>query len=61
MGAYFLGGYGEDGRGMNGLSKAAIAAAKSWATGIPVSSIICQEVLSIYFLLLLGGFCECRC
>jgi hypothetical protein len=41
LGAYFLGGYGEDGRGMNGLSKAAIAAAKSWATGIPVSSIIC--------------------
>ncbi|XVE70229.1 hypothetical protein DITRI_Ditri10aG0056200 [Diplodiscus trichospermus] len=33
--AYFLGGYGEDGRGANGLSKAVIAAAKSWGLGIP--------------------------
>ncbi|KAH7848412.1 hypothetical protein Vadar_002435 [Vaccinium darrowii] len=33
--AYFLGGYGEDGRGMNGQSKAVIAAAKSWSLGIP--------------------------
>lgn len=38
MGAYFLGGFGEDGRGMNGLSKAVSAAAKSWAVGIPVST-----------------------
>ncbi|KAF2323940.1 hypothetical protein GH714_004171 [Hevea brasiliensis] len=28
-------GYGEDGRGMNGVSKAVIAALKSWALGIP--------------------------
>ncbi|KAL8141072.1 hypothetical protein V2J09_007093 [Rumex salicifolius] len=34
LGAYFLGGFDEDGRGMNGLSKAVSAAAKSWAVGI---------------------------
>lgn len=38
MGAYFLGGFGEDGRGMNGQSKAVSAAAKSWTIGIPVST-----------------------
>lgn len=38
LSAYFLGGYSENGRGMNGLSKAVFAAAKSWAVGIPVSS-----------------------
>ena len=37
LGAYFLGGFGEDGRGMNGLSKGVVATAKSWAVGIPVS------------------------
>lgn len=37
LSAYFLGGFSEDGRGMNGLSKAVIAAAKSWSLGIPVS------------------------
>lgn len=37
LSAYFLGGYSEDGRGMNGQSKAVLAAAKSWALGIPVS------------------------
>lgn len=37
LSAYFLGGYSEDGRGMNGVSKAVLAAAKSWAFGIPVS------------------------
>ncbi|XWS14828.1 hypothetical protein CRYUN_Cryun35bG0042100 [Craigia yunnanensis] len=37
LSAYFLGGYGEDGRGANGLSNAVIAAAKSWGLGIPVS------------------------
>lgn len=37
LSAYFLGGYGDDGRGMNGLPKAVLAAAKSWALGIPVS------------------------
>ncbi|KAI4316584.1 hypothetical protein L6164_024553 [Bauhinia variegata] len=36
LSAYFLGGYGEEGRGMNGLSKGIIATAKSWALGIPV-------------------------
>uniref|UniRef100_A0A803MRI9 Uncharacterized protein n=1 Tax=Chenopodium quinoa TaxID=63459 RepID=A0A803MRI9_CHEQI len=34
LSAYFLGGYSEDGRGMNGLNKAVAAAAKSWAVGI---------------------------
>ena len=37
LSAYFLGGYGEDGRRANGLSKAVIAVAKSWGLGIPVS------------------------
>lgn len=40
LSAYFLGGYGEDGRGMNGLSQAVIAAAKSWGLGIPLGIII---------------------
>lgn len=40
LSAYFLGGYGPDGRGMNGLSKAVIAAAKSWSLGIPLGIII---------------------
>ncbi|KAF5739838.1 hypothetical protein HS088_TW12G01049 [Tripterygium wilfordii] len=40
LSAYFLGGYAEDGRGMNGLSKAVTAAAKSWALGIPLGVII---------------------
>ncbi|KAK3030230.1 hypothetical protein RJ639_038353 [Escallonia herrerae] len=35
LSAYFLGGFGEDGRGTNGLSKAVITAAKSWSLGIP--------------------------
>lgn len=37
LSAYFLGGYGKDGRGVNGQSKALTATAKSWALGIPVS------------------------
>ncbi|KAK2660086.1 hypothetical protein Ddye_006619 [Dipteronia dyeriana] len=37
LSAYFLGGYEKDGRGMNGLSKAVIAATKSWALGIPMN------------------------
>lgn len=37
LGAYFLGGYGDDGKGVNGLTKAVFAAVKSWAIGIPVS------------------------
>ncbi|KAJ8537824.1 hypothetical protein K7X08_014364 [Anisodus acutangulus] len=36
LSAYFLGGFGEDGRGKNGLLKAFIAATKSWSLGIPV-------------------------
>ncbi|KAK3004044.1 hypothetical protein RJ639_018356 [Escallonia herrerae] len=36
LSAYFLGGFGEDGRGTNGLSKAVITAAKSWSLGIPL-------------------------
>ncbi|GLT93630.1 hypothetical protein SLE2022_114130 [Rubroshorea leprosula] len=40
LSAYFVGGYAEDGRGMNGLSKAVFAAAKSWALGIPLGLII---------------------
>lgn len=37
LSAYFLGGFGEDGRGINGLPKTVTASAKSWALGIPVS------------------------
>lgn len=40
LSAYFLGGYGEDGRGVNGLSQAVIAAAKSWFVGIPLGIVI---------------------
>lgn len=36
LSAYFLGAYGDDGKGMNGSMKAITAAAKSWAVGIPV-------------------------
>lgn len=31
-----MGGYAEEGRGMKGQSKAVVAAAKSWALGVPV-------------------------
>ncbi|KAK6939751.1 Protein of unknown function DUF3054 [Dillenia turbinata] len=40
LSAYFLGGFGDDGRGINGLSMAVSAAAKSWALGIPLGLII---------------------
>ncbi|CAA0833191.1 Unknown protein [Striga hermonthica] len=40
LSAYFLGGYGEEGRGKNGLWKAVLAAAKSWSLGIPLGLII---------------------
>ncbi|XP_004498952.1 uncharacterized protein [Cicer arietinum] len=40
LGAYFLGGFGEDGRGMKGLPKGVIATAKSWAVGIPIGIVI---------------------
>ncbi|MQM00274.1 hypothetical protein Taro_033015 [Colocasia esculenta] len=36
LGAYFLGGYGDDGKGFNGTSAGVLAAAKSWAVGIPI-------------------------
>eukprot|EP00262_Sarcandra_glabra_P006998 TRINITY_DN1955_c2_g1_i1.p1 TRINITY_DN1955_c2_g1~~TRINITY_DN1955_c2_g1_i1.p1 ORF type:complete len:272 (+),score=35.42 TRINITY_DN1955_c2_g1_i1:24-839(+) len=35
LGAYFLGGFNDDGRGDNGVTKAVIAATKSWVVGIP--------------------------
>lgn len=40
LSAYFLGGYSEDGRGMNGYSKAVTAAVKSWSLGIPLGLVI---------------------
>lgn len=40
LSAYFLGGYAEDGRGINGLFKAVFAAAKSWAIAVPLGLII---------------------
>jgi len=36
LSAYFLGAYTEDGRGENGQKNAIVAAAKSWALGIPL-------------------------
>ncbi|KAL6572557.1 hypothetical protein OROMI_013515 [Orobanche minor] len=36
LSAYFLGGYGEESRGKNGLWRALVAATKSWSLGIPV-------------------------
>ncbi|BBG95130.1 RNA-binding protein 1 [Prunus dulcis] len=36
----FIAGYGKDGRGVNGQSKALTATAKSWALGIPLGIII---------------------
>ncbi|CAA7024517.1 unnamed protein product [Microthlaspi erraticum] len=40
LSAYFLGGYAEEGRGMKGQSKAIVAAAKSWALGVPLGIVI---------------------
>ncbi|KAG1366667.1 hypothetical protein COCNU_13G004570 [Cocos nucifera] len=40
LSAYFLGGYGDDGKGLNGSRKAIIAAAKSWALGISLGLVI---------------------
>ncbi|GAA0147258.1 hypothetical protein LIER_07003 [Lithospermum erythrorhizon] len=40
LSAYFLGGYSEDGRGMNGFTKAVTAAVKSWSLGIPLGLVI---------------------
>lgn len=36
LGAYFLGGFGDDAKGSNGVGKAVTVAAKSWAVGIPL-------------------------
>jgi hypothetical protein len=36
LSAYLLGGFGDDAKGRNGVGNAVIAAAKSWAVGIPV-------------------------
>ncbi|XP_071711038.1 uncharacterized protein [Rutidosis leptorrhynchoides] len=40
LSAYFLGGYGDDGRGVNGKTNAITAAVKSWALGIPLGILI---------------------
>ncbi|KAG6470377.1 hypothetical protein ZIOFF_071446 [Zingiber officinale] len=40
LSAYFLGAYGDDGRGVSGFNKAVLAATKSWAIGIPVGIVI---------------------
>lgn len=40
LSAYFLGAFGEDGKGINGTSKAIAATAKSWAVGIPLGILI---------------------
>ncbi|KAI3784229.1 hypothetical protein L1987_43324 [Smallanthus sonchifolius] len=40
LSAYFLGGYGDDGRGLNGKTNAITAAFKSWALGIPLGILI---------------------
>ncbi|KAK9069504.1 hypothetical protein SSX86_011408 [Deinandra increscens subsp. villosa] len=40
LSAYFLGGYGDDGRGLNGKTNAITAAVKSWALGIPLGLLI---------------------
>ncbi|XP_076948324.1 uncharacterized protein LOC143620533 [Bidens hawaiensis] len=40
LSAYFLGGYGDDGRGLNGNANAITAAVKSWAVGIPLGILI---------------------
>ncbi|MCE2055303.1 hypothetical protein HAX54_042372 [Datura stramonium] len=48
LSAYFLGGFGEDGRGKNGLFKAFIAATKSWSLGIPgdpTLKVVCSELI----------------
>ncbi|KAL0926131.1 hypothetical protein M5K25_004525 [Dendrobium thyrsiflorum] len=40
LSAYFLGGYGDDGKGMNGYGTALAAAARSWLVGIPLGIVI---------------------
>lgn len=45
LSAYFLGAYGDDGRGVNGKTNAITAAVKSWAVGVPLG--ICIRAASI--------------
>ncbi|KAG0490760.1 hypothetical protein HPP92_007623 [Vanilla planifolia] len=45
LSAYFLGGYGDDGKGMNGYGESLAASARSWLVGIPLGIII-RAVLS---------------
>lgn len=45
LSAYFLGAYTEDGRGENGQKNAIVAAAKSWALGIPVIRVALSLIL----------------
>ena len=52
MAAYFLGGYGPDAQGMNGLSRAITTAVKSWAVGVPVS-------LQLYYSNFFVACCTC--
>ncbi|KAL3695119.1 hypothetical protein R1sor_008770 [Riccia sorocarpa] len=40
LGSYFIGGYGPEGQGLDGLKVASLAAVKSWAVGIPLSLVI---------------------
>ncbi|KAH7665014.1 hypothetical protein IHE45_13G004200 [Dioscorea alata] len=40
LSAYFVGAYGDDAKGVNGLVKAIVAGAKSWAVGIPLGLVI---------------------
>lgn len=40
LSAYFLGGYGDDGKGFNGYGSALAAAARSWLVGIPLGIVI---------------------
>lgn len=45
LSAYFLGAYGDDGRGVKGKTNAITAAVKSWAVGVPLG--ICIRAASI--------------
>lgn len=54
LGAYFLGGYEDDGKGVNGLTKAVFAAVKSWAVGISVSCWNLFGVMLWSFVICLG-------
>ncbi|KAH9539707.1 hypothetical protein CY35_15G071400 [Sphagnum magellanicum] len=40
LGSYFLGGFGPEGQGLNGVPSAALAAIKSWAVGIPLGLVV---------------------